>query len=181
MTGKQYLMGIAGGALLGGSVNGITALANGRSFWSGNLPNPKPTLPDLSGLAKPEIKQPELQSPKQTPLQSIEPENSFSITTTERPQMLPLEGQGLSISPPRPEIAGYNPDVLTKTGLSHRFPYSFDEIIIKGGEFSITSKGNYWYVAPGSINTGNGWYSVGMYPNGTVFHRSFSNYYPFAK
>jgi hypothetical protein len=48
------------------------------------------------------------------------------------------------------------------------------------GDFSFTSKGNYWYVAPGSINSGNGWYSIGMYPNGTIFHRSFSTYYPFA-
>lgn len=39
MTGKQYLIGIAGGALLGGSINGITALANGRSFLTGNLPS----------------------------------------------------------------------------------------------------------------------------------------------
>jgi len=36
MTPQQYLLGIAGGAFLGGSVNGVTALANGRSFWSGN-------------------------------------------------------------------------------------------------------------------------------------------------
>jgi RHS repeat-associated protein len=38
MTAKQYLLGIAGGALLGGSINGITALANGRNFMTGNLP-----------------------------------------------------------------------------------------------------------------------------------------------
>ena len=37
MNGKQYLMSIVGGALLGGSVNGITALANGRNFWNGSL------------------------------------------------------------------------------------------------------------------------------------------------
>jgi hypothetical protein len=36
MTGKQYLMSIAGGALLGGTVNGIVSAANGNNFWSGN-------------------------------------------------------------------------------------------------------------------------------------------------
>ena len=39
MTGKQYIMGIVGSALLGGSVNGITALANGRIFLTGDLPS----------------------------------------------------------------------------------------------------------------------------------------------
>jgi len=39
MTGQQYLFGIAGGTLLGGGINGITALANGRNFMTGNLPS----------------------------------------------------------------------------------------------------------------------------------------------
>jgi hypothetical protein len=63
----------------------------------------------------------------------------------------------------------------------YRFPYSFDEIIVQSGDFNFTSQGNYWYVAPGSVNTGNGWYSIGMYPDRTIFHRGFSNYYPYAK
>ncbi|MDR1458848.1 MAG: hypothetical protein LBI60_01345, partial [Bacteroidales bacterium] len=49
MTGQQYLLGIAGGALLGGSVNGITALANGRNFMTGNLPSSNaPITPTVS-------------------------------------------------------------------------------------------------------------------------------------
>lgn len=59
MTGKQYLTSIAAGGLIGGSVNGITALANGKTFWSGSvkpLPTPaiRPELPPLNS-SKPEI------------------------------------------------------------------------------------------------------------------------------
>jgi hypothetical protein len=179
MTGKQYLMSIAGGALLGGTVNGITALANGRNFMTGNLPSSNAPI-------QPTVTQPtqntgtqQGQAQQQTAIPNQN--NSFSVTTAERPQMLSVEGQNYNINPPRPQIAGYESDVLTKTGLSHKFPYSFDEIIVQGGDFSFTSNGNYWYVASGSINTGNGWYSIGVRPNGTIFHRGFSNYYPFAK
>ena len=68
--------------------------------------------------------------------------------------------------------------LATKTDLYHKFPFSFDEIIVKGGDFFVTSKGNFWYIAPGSINSNSGWYSIGMFPNGTVFHRCFTSYYP---
>ncbi len=51
MTGKQYLMGIAIGGLLGGTINGGIALGNGKTFWTGDFrgtgittPGPTPTL-----------------------------------------------------------------------------------------------------------------------------------------
>ena len=78
----------------------------------------------------------------------------------------------------RPQIQGYIDKLATKTDLYHKFPFSFDEIIVKGGDFFVTSKGNFWYIAPGSINSNSGWYSIGMFPNGTVFHRCFTSYYP---
>ena len=127
---------------------------------------------------------PKIQGPaaqQQTGLPNQNSNNSFSVTTAERPQMPSVEGQGYNISPPRPEITGYSTSIAGKTDLSHNFPYSFDKIIVNGGEFSVTSQGNYWYVAPGSINSGNGWYSIGMHQNGTIFHRGFSNYFPFAR
>lgn len=188
MTGKQYLMGIVGGAFLGGAVNGITALANGRSFWNGNLPSgPAPIVPTTpqpapnqsnNAQSTKNINQTQAQ---QTALPNQNNNNSFTVTTVERPQVAPLDGQGIKINAPRPQIQGYNQSIANQTDLSHKFPFSFDDIIVKGGDFSFTSKGNYWYVAPGSINSGNGWYSIGMYPNGTIFHRSFSTYYPFAR
>jgi hypothetical protein len=185
MTDKQYLMGIAGGALLGGSINGITALANGRSFWNGNLPESNVPITPIIAQPAPNQQSNNAQPKQPTTQQQILPNqnnnNNFTVTTVERPQVLSLEGQGINIEYPRPQIIGYKPDVLTKTDLSHKFPYSFDEVIVQGGEFSFTSHGNYWYIAPGSVNTVNGWYSVGIYPNGVIFHRSFSTYYPFAK
>ncbi|KAF5049258.1 hypothetical protein DSECCO2_441570 [anaerobic digester metagenome] len=37
MTGKQYLMGIAIGGLVGGTINGGIALGNGKTFWTGDI------------------------------------------------------------------------------------------------------------------------------------------------
>ncbi|GHT84110.1 hypothetical protein FACS18947_1080 [Bacteroidia bacterium] len=68
MTGQQYLLGIAGGALLGGSVNGITALANGRSFMTGNLPSSNaPITPTVSQPAQPAQNTGTQQAQGQTP------------------------------------------------------------------------------------------------------------------
>jgi RHS repeat-associated protein len=55
MSGKEFITGIAFGAVLGGATNGITALRNGRTFWKGTLPNPKVTpisLPSSVGIQK---------------------------------------------------------------------------------------------------------------------------------
>ncbi|MBR2194590.1 MAG: hypothetical protein IJ911_03150 [Salinivirgaceae bacterium] len=60
-------------------------------------------------------------------------------------------------------------------------PAGLCALIVQNGDFSFTTQGNYWYVAPGSINSTNGWYSIGMSSDGTVFYRCFSTYYPFAK
>ena len=53
MTPQQYLTSIAVGGLVGGSVQGISALANGKTFWTGDLkpipaPLARPTLPTLN-------------------------------------------------------------------------------------------------------------------------------------
>ena len=59
MTGKQYLMGIGIGGLLGGTINGGIALGNGRSFWNGDftgtgVPTPGPT--PILKFDEPEVK-----------------------------------------------------------------------------------------------------------------------------
>ena len=38
MSGKEFIMGVAFGAVLGGSINGISALKNGNTFWKGTPP-----------------------------------------------------------------------------------------------------------------------------------------------
>jgi len=43
MSGKDYLISIAAGGVLGGTVNGTIAAFNGKSFWTGSL-TPKPTV-----------------------------------------------------------------------------------------------------------------------------------------
>lgn len=55
MSGKQMLTGIAIGAFTGGVFNGVTALANGKTFWTGTTPriSVQPiTIPQAAGLAE---------------------------------------------------------------------------------------------------------------------------------
>lgn len=47
MSGKDYLIGIAAGGILGGTVNGSIAAFNGKSFWTGN---PIPKTPNVLAL-----------------------------------------------------------------------------------------------------------------------------------
>jgi len=45
----QFLEGVGFGALTGGVFNGLSALANGRTFWNGRLPVSRFQLPELGG------------------------------------------------------------------------------------------------------------------------------------
>lgn len=187
MSVGDYAKCVAFGAITGGVVNGTIAAVNSRNFFTGDLLKNPPLVENISiSPIKPlqvesEVETPEINMPSAT-TGSVSEENSFTVeTTTNETPSGSIEGQNTTINVPRPQIQGYNNSIETQTDLSHRFPYSFDKVIVKGGNFSITSEGNYWYTAPGSINSSNGWYSIGMYPNGTVFYRCFTSYYPFAK
>jgi RHS repeat-associated protein len=68
ISGKEFIKGIAFGAVLGGLSNGIAALSNGRSFWNGTLPNPQVspiTLPSSIGVQKGQV--PEIKSDAKLP------------------------------------------------------------------------------------------------------------------
>jgi len=51
MSGKEYLMGIAAGGLLGGTINGGIAAFNGKSFWTGGSVPKAPNVAALSSNA----------------------------------------------------------------------------------------------------------------------------------
>lgn len=54
MSGKEFIVGVAFGAVLGGTVNGISALRNGNTFWRGTPPRitPQPISIHPAGLVK---------------------------------------------------------------------------------------------------------------------------------
>jgi hypothetical protein len=96
MTGKQYLTGIAAGGLLGGAANGITALANGKTFWSGNVKPPpmtpatiRPELPSLNS-SKPEVNTDGLRS---RPLEMTPERPVFSETLEPGPVVIKMPGE----------------------------------------------------------------------------------------
>ena len=180
ITGKQYFASVAIGGLIGGVINGSVALWNGRSFWDGTLttlPESPVYVPSSIQNNKSEIQLLKDEKPLTT---QISEEYTYTVETTTRETPFSIEGQSIRLSVPRPEITGYNNSIANKTDLFHEFPYQFDKIIVQEGVFSYTSESNYWYIAPGTINSSNGWYSIGMYPNGVIFHRCFSTYYPIA-
>ena len=80
MTPQQYLMGIAGGALLGGTVNGITALANGRNFMTGNLPTQAaPTVTPTPTPAQTQQPKPNNELSLRQEVQTAVPDNQPAI------------------------------------------------------------------------------------------------------
>jgi RHS repeat-associated protein len=180
MSAKQYLIGIGIGGLLGGTVNGVVALSNGKTFWAGNIKGNN--IPTHCSVPL-KVDEPKLNTDGlRAKMESMPDNNSYTLETSSSDVInRSIEGQKLSIAAPRPEIQGYSNTIADKLDLSHNFPYSFDKVIVQNGDFSFTTQGNYWYVAPGSINSTNGWYSIGMSSDGTVFHRCFSTYYPFVK
>ena len=59
MTPDQYALGILGGGVLGGSIQGISALANGKIFWNGTVKPSNigtPTPAPLLQFYQPEVK-----------------------------------------------------------------------------------------------------------------------------
>jgi hypothetical protein len=61
-----------------------------------------------------------------------------------------------------------------------------DEIVIQGGDFSLTGSGGYWYSAPGTISkivAGQsvnipGYYTIGINQSGIIYHRCFYEILP---
>jgi len=183
MTGKQYLMGIAMGGLLGGTVNGITALANGRSFWTGTVtkaPTPAAVVSTPTSTQKPSVTETKTPTPNNVQNQTTQlpDNNSYTVHGTKNLPNPSIEGRGINLESPRPQITGYKPSLDGKTDLFHNFPSSFDDFIIQNGTFSLTGDGRYFYMAPGSINGTQGWYTIGSYPNGVIYHRCFFDYLP---
>ena len=178
MSGTQMLYSSLFSGFFGGVANGILAKMAGRNFWSG-----KTVAQDVATTAKPvpveESKKPTTTS-KTTPTVT---EENYTIKFNESnsvPRSFSPENTSFDVEIPRPNITGYEASSL-KLDASHQFPMLLDDIIVKSGQGSLTSQGNYWFVAQGTMNRGNGWYSIGIRPNGSVFHRCFSNYYPYAK
>ena len=73
MTMEEYAAGIAFGGILGGTINGLSALKNGRGFLNGN---PKPTIKPL-----PDIR---------TPLTPPNNKNEIQLANNGRSQINPL-------------------------------------------------------------------------------------------
>ncbi len=95
MTGKEYLTGIALGGLIGGTVQGISAVSNGRNFWNGGLRGHGPT-PVAAPLQGKGIEAPK---PAEIPEPTLKRVNTNSNTQVARTPSTndPLNANGLRI------------------------------------------------------------------------------------
>ena len=171
MTGGDIKEGIIFGAaagLVGGGFQGYcSAKSQGLNPWTGaKLPETTVNTPNVPFEAQTETVVAEKAT---TGVENLK--SSTSISTTEL----------IDEQIPRPKITGYEAKVFQKVDESHNFPFLLDQCIVNEGERSLTSYGNYWYIAKGTCRGGEGWYSIGVRPDGFVFHRCFTNYYPYAK
>ncbi|MBP7839592.1 MAG: RHS repeat-associated core domain-containing protein [Bacteroidales bacterium] len=179
MTGEQYLMGIAIGGLVGGTINGGIALVNGKTFMTGDIrgtgvptPGSTPTLK----FDEPEVKL--NTNGMRSQLAQMPEENSFTLrtTTTETPNYS-IEGQSIKISMQRPDITGYDASLAGKTDLYHSFPTLLDKTIVQQGAWVQRIKdAAFWFEAPGTINGTQGVYTIGVNQQGVIFHRCFYPY-----
>jgi RHS repeat-associated protein len=83
ITMKQYGMAIGMGALLGGFTNGIAALVNGRTFWTGDLP--KTTT--LTNIAPAPTQNPQPASPENKPQPQTQRNPQTQTTQPNQPQL----------------------------------------------------------------------------------------------
>ena len=99
MTPQEYMLGIAGGALIGGTINGATALLRGNSFWTGNMRAGKLPAPQLTST-KIEINAPRAQLVQESPksLAGEIPGAKVPATMLEE-STLPPPGRSLTLDP----------------------------------------------------------------------------------
>lgn len=162
------------GGLMCGVGNGILSKIAGRNFWNGRYV--KTPTPDTELLPQKPLAEPAKESTNQAKPISTETEGSYTIefnTSESVSGGFSPENISFKIDVTRPNITGYSNGLDLKGGSYHKFPYSFDEIIVKNGEMTFTSKGDYWFRAVGEVNGKSGWYTIGMRPDGTIFHRCF--------
>lgn len=183
MTGKEFLMGLGIGALTGGTFNGISALAHGRTFWSGQLPSSSiqvqmPTVDVGKMVSKPEDASKVLNN-KLSDHSSIKYE---VVTDNSKGGMISHMKDGNSMIITRPEVKGYLQKLDLKTDAFHQFPKDFDKQIIQHGvgRFESTyTHPSMTFTAPGTVRINSdvykGIYEVGVRLNdGIVIHRFFN-------
>ena len=176
MTGgdikEGIIFGAAAGLVSGGFQGYCSAKNQGLNPWTGaKLPETTVNTPNVPFEAQAEMTVAEKAT---TGGENLKSSTSISMTDLIDEQI------------PRPKITGYKPFLAGKTDLYHRFPTIFDEFIVQEGEFSLTSNGRFWYSLPGTISeTVNnefvnvpGFYTIGIYPNGEVYHRCFYKQLP---
>jgi hypothetical protein len=153
-TSGQFFTGLGVSMATGGVFNGAIAATNGRNFWTGKLNVPKPTLPDLSRLPKPELKQPHLNETIEklkTPLKDLSgnamPKNMYALDN--QTPLMKMTGDG--IPNPNWRDPNFRANLIKASGIDpgkaaqahHIFPARYGNEFAKAG-VDINRYGAWW-------------------------------------
>lgn len=100
MSAKQYAMSILGGGLIGGTINGLTAVGNGNTFWNGN-PYSATSAPGTTPLPRPAGSTEALSGRVQEPRLQVEKIQPTTLPDEQMPNTIPNNlGEELPASTP---------------------------------------------------------------------------------
>ena len=188
MTPKQFIVGVALGAALGGTINGVSAKINGNTFWKGVDVTPKvqPISIHPTGLAKTgnaeiktDVKIANTAKPSATPTTQahtatvINKETGF-IDLSKDPQFRYVDKIGESFF----DNTKYTDKVLgqMKTGDFHAFPKSVEAFELNGTISTIKGGDGIFrqmLKIPGEYGGKRGFFEFIKELDGTINHRLF--------
>jgi RHS repeat-associated protein len=191
MSGKEFIVGVAFGAVLGGTVNGVSALRNGNTFWRGTPPRitPQPISIHPAGLVKtgeaPEIRtDAKLPSTTQTSTApTTEANTTGKVTFTKNIDGNGYKVDGLGIVDDGTKSffdnTQYTDKVLNqmKSGDFHSFPKSVEAFELNGTVSPLKGgDGIYRQILkiPGEYGSRSGVFEFIKEPDGMINHRLFN-------
>ena len=191
MSGKEFIKGIAFGAVLGGATNGIVALRNGRTFWNGTLPNPQVSPISLPSVGVKQGQAPEIKSDAKLPsttqtsiAPTTEANTTGKVTFTKNLDGNGYKVEGLGIIDDGGtksffDNTQYTDKVISqmKIGDFHSFPRSVEAFELNGTVSPLKGgDGIYRQILkiPGQYGNRSGFFEFIKEADGMINHRLFN-------
>jgi hypothetical protein len=177
-------VGIGGitGAILGGTIRGISAVRQGNNFWNGAKKPLSMPIVDPSKTAQIQTREIDrIQIPKDIPdsYNASYENHSYSVTTQQQSTMYgSSDGINGRFVKPATEIT-YESRLALQLDPYHNFPKEFDKMIIQQGSAGTGKSGGNLFIAKGTVDGKTGVYTILMNEKGTVYHRLFYEYQKF--
>lgn len=189
MSGKDFIKGIAFGAVLGGAINGGIAKINGKTFWRGTPPRitPQPISIQPVGLKTSTPQEPQTNAKLPSTTQTSTTPTTEANTTSKVTFTKNIDGNGYKVeglgivddgSKSFFDNTQYTDKVLgqMKSGDFHSFPKSVEAFELNGTVSPLKGgDGIYRQMLkiPGEYGNTKGFFEFIKEPNGMINHRLF--------